>query len=59
MLQVEVKRTMPFLRYAEKNFCGYIKTWRKVLQTKADIFRLACLSVKSHSDSLLEIFNLF
>lgn len=58
MLQVEVKRTMQFLLYAEKNLYGNVKIRRKALQTKADIFRLACLSVKSHGDSLLEIFNL-
>lgn len=59
MLQVEVKRTMHFLPYAEKTLCGNVKMWRKAFQTKADIFRLAYLSVKSHSDCLLEILNLF
>lgn len=34
MLQVEVKRTMHFLPYAEKTLCGNVKMWRKALQQK-------------------------
>ena len=53
------KKNHYFFPYEEKNLVGKVKIWRKAFQTKADIFRLACFSVKIHSDSLLEIFNLF
>lgn len=59
MLQVEVKRTIHFLPYAENNLCENVKMWRKAFQTKEDISRFAYLSVKSHTDSPLEIFKVF